>query len=440
MHRVHENTRSYAFPFVQAQVHSIRVTATTSPATLTVPTPHSSSPDPLPEGLSQGEPGYRRASLALLAAGLASFNALYCTQALMPTLTSQLGATPAQASLTVSAATGILAITILPVSVLSERFGRGRLMTISAMAAVIVGLLLPLAPSLGWLVAGRGLQGLLVAGVPATAMAWLSQEIHPRHLPRAMGLYVAGNTVGGLLGRLIPSGVLQFSGWRPALGIDMAFALVCTVAMVTLMPAERRFVPKQLRPGNELRTMGRQWADRRLAGLFGIGFIFMGVFVSLYDFLGYRLTARFGMPPSLIGLVFLLYLFGTLASARAGHLTATRGRSPAMLIGAAMAIVGMPLVASGLLWLTLPGVALFTYGFFTVHSVASGWVGALAPRARGEASGTYLACYYLGSSILGYLSGHVMHAFGWTGLVMWLVGLILIGCALSAMVVRSARS
>ena len=111
-----------------------------------------------------------------------------------------------------------------------------------------------------------------------------------------------------------------------------------------------------------------------------------------------------------------------------------------MLIGAAMAIVGMPLVASGLLWLTLPGVALFTYGFFTVHSVASGWVGALAPRARGEASGTYLACYYLGSSILGYLSGHVMHAFGWTGLVMWLVGLILIGCALSAMVVRSARS
>ena len=62
-------------------------------------------------------------------------------------------------------------------------------------------------------------------------------------------------------------------------------------------------------------------------------------------------------------------------------------------------------------------VALFTYGFFTVHSVASGWVGALAPASRGEASGMYLACYYLGSSIIGYLSGHVMHAFGWWGLV-----------------------
>lgn len=392
----------------------------------------------MPEGLSAGRPGYRRASLALLAAGLASFNALYCTQALMPTLTSQLGATPAQASLTVSAATGILAIAILPVSVLSERFGRGRLMMISALAATVVGLLLPLAPGLAWLVAGRALQGLLVAGVPATAMAWLSQEIHPRHLPRAMGLYVAGNTVGGLLGRLIPSGVLQFGGWRQALAIDMGFALACTVAMVVLMPSERRFRPKPLRLGPELRTMARQWADHRLAGLFGIGFIFMGVFVSLYDFLGYRLTARFGMPVSVVGLIFLLYLFGTLASARAGHLTALHGRGAAMLIGAAMAVIGMPLTASGLLWLVLPGVALFTYGFFTVHSVASGWVGALAPLARGEASGTYLACYYLGSSVLGYLSGHVMRAFGWAGLVAWLVGLILVGCALAAMVAHAA--
>lgn len=394
----------------------------------------------LPEGLALGQPGYRRASLALLAAGLASFNALYCTQAMMPTFTAQLGATPAQASLTVSATTGILAIAILPASVLSERFGRGRVMAVSALAATLVGLLLPLAPGLGWLVAGRALQGLLVAGVPATAMAWLSQEIHPRHLPRAMGLYVAGNTVGGLLGRLIPSGVLQFGGWRLALAVDMGFALACTVAMVVLMPSERRFRPKPLRLGSELRTVAQQWADRRLTGLFGIGFIFMGVFVSLYDFLGYRLAGRFGLPVSVAGLVFLLYLFGTVASARAGRLTAAHGRGAAMLLGAAMVVIGLPLTASGLLWLVLPGVALLTYGFFTVHSVASGWVGSLAPGARGEASGTYLACYYLGSSILGYLSGHVMHGFGWTGLVTWLIGLVLAGCALAGMVALASSA
>ena len=392
-----------------------------------------------PEGLRRGEPGYLRASLALLAAGLASFNALYCTQALMPTLTASLHASPAQAALTVSAATGVLAVSILPASVLSERFGRGRVIVASALAATLLGLLLPLAPGLGWLVAGRALQGLLVAGVPATAMAWLAQEIHPRDLPRAMGLYVAGNTVGGLLGRLIPSGVLQFAGWRHALGIDMAFALACAILIATVIPAERRFTPKRLRLSSELRTMAAQWRDRRLAGLFGVGFIFMGVFVSLYDFLGYRLNSTFGLPMSAIGLVFLLYLFGTLASAQAGRMVGHYGRDKALLVGAAMAIVGMPVIAAGQLWLMLPGVALFTYGFFTVHSVASGWVGALAPASRGEASGMYLACYYLGSSIIGYLSGHVMHAFGWWGLVGWLVALIGIGCLFAGSVSRASH-
>ncbi len=442
MQITHHNKGSHAFPFVHGMFHSDPVTTFAQhPRTPSAPAAPVGTAVPAapPEGLRRGQPAYHRAALALLAAGLASFNAMYCTQALMPALTNELHATPAQASLTVSATTGILALAILPASVLSERFGRGRLIVFSALAATIVGLLLPLAPGLGWLVAGRALQGLLLSGVPATAMAWLAQEIHPKDLPRAMGLYVAGNSVGGLLGRLIPSGVLQFTGWRPALAVDMVFALVCSVVMVLILPKERRFSSKRLRLGSELRTMARQWRDPRLAGLFGVSFIFMGVFVSLYDFLGYRLTARFGMPPSVVGLVFLLYLFGTVASARGGRTAAQRGRGPAILMGAAFCVIGLPLAATGSLWLALPGVAALTYGFFTVHAVASGWVGALAPASRGEASGMYLTCYYLGSSVLGYVSGHVFHAAGWTMLMGWLLALVLVGCALAAMVARSAR-
>ncbi|AZZ41404.1 MFS transporter [Acidipropionibacterium jensenii] len=441
---MHQKRRSNAFPFVQVRTDSRWVTF---PAA--VPSRRSSEDSlsgvprtgdqPLVEGLRHGQPSYHRASLALLFAGLASFNAMYCTQALMPELSTDLHASPAQSALTVSATTGILALAILPASILSERLGRGRVIVFSALAATIVGQLLAFAPSLGWLVAGRGLQGLLLSGVPATAMAWLAQEIHPKDLPRAMGLYVAGNSVGGLIGRLLPSGVLQFAGWRTALNVDMALALTFSIVLAVILPKERRFRPKVLHLRSEIATMVRQWRDPRLAGLFGVGFIFMGVFVSLYNFLGYRLTGRFGMPPSLAGLVFLLYLFGTLASARGGRMAAQRGRGVAILVGTVLCVVGLPVAASGSLWMMLPGVAAFTYGFFTVHAVASGWVGALAPTSRGEASGMYLTCYYLGSSILGYLSGHVFHAAGWTALMMWLLGLVLVGCALAGIVARSAR-
>ena len=163
--------------------------------------------------------------MGLVAAGLATFNALYCTQALMPALTQDLRVDAAQASLTVSAATGLLALTILPASVLSERFGRTRLITTCALLATLLGLALPAAPSLPWLVAGRALQGILLAGVPATAMAWLAEEMDGRHLAPAMGQYVAGTTVGGLLGRLLPAGVLEFASWRWALGLSMACLL-----------------------------------------------------------------------------------------------------------------------------------------------------------------------------------------------------------------------
>ncbi|MGO1592555.1 MFS transporter, partial [Ancrocorticia sp.] len=230
--------------------------------------------------------------------------------------------------------------------------------------------------------------------------------------------------------RLIPAGVLQFADWRVALGVGMCFAFACAVLIAVILPKERRFTPKKLRLGNEVSTMVRQWADPRLASLFLVALIFMGAFVSLYNFLGFRLTDTFGLPDSLAGAIFVLYLFGTVASARSGHAVVARGRGKTMLLGAALVIISLPPMLINNLWVTLIGVGLFTYGFFTVHSVASGWVGALAPLSRGEASGMYLTCYYLGSSVVGYASGHVLHTFGWAGMTVWIGLIVALGCAL----------
>lgn len=393
---------------------------------------------PTDRGLRKGDPAYRRAVVSLVAAGLATFNAMYCTQALMPALSDDLHANPAQTALTVSAATGALAFAILPVSVLSERFGRSRVIVVSALSAALLGLALPWVPSLPWLVAGRAVQGLLLAGVPATAMAWLAEEVDPAHLAPAMGQYVAGTTVGGLLGRLIPSGVLEFASWRWALGVSMVFAVTCSILTAAVLPPQRRFVPKPLTIASETAAVLRHWRNPRLAGLFVLPFLLMGTFVSLYNFLGYRLIGDFGLGQALAGSVFLLYLFGTVASATAGRLAARIGRGRVLVGGAVLALVALPVTAVGSLPLVVAATALFTTGFFAVHSVASGWVGALATRDRAEASGTYLGCYYLGSSILGYTSGVVYHLAGWTGLICWLVGLLVAGVGVAGYVARGS--
>lgn len=377
-------------------------------------------------GLTHTDRDYRRAVLAMLAAGLATFNALYATQALLPTLVDDLGITPTEAALTVSATTGMLAVFIVPMSILSERFGRGRLLIISALAATALGLLLPLAPDATTLIALRALQGIAVAGVPAVAMTWLSEELDPADLGRAMGIYVAGTTVGGLTGRLIPAGLLEIVDWRVALVASSLVALTMAVVMTALLPRQRRFTPKRIGLRTELAAMLDHLRNPRLVGLFIIAFVGMGVFVSLYNFFGFRMIDHFGLSPALVGVVFFMYLSGTWSSARAGALTEKYGRGRVLIAGAALMVVGLLATMSGWLPGALTGLFLFTASFFAMHSTASSWIGLAATSHRAEASSMYLFSYYAGSSLVGAATGVVFAWTSWSGFILILAALLLL--------------
>ena len=386
------------------------------------------------EGLRRGDRDYRRAVLAMLAAGLASFNALYATQALLPMLVDDLDMTPTGAALTVSAATGMLAICIVPASILSERFGRGRILVISALLATTLGLALPLAPDGATLILLRALQGAAIAGVPAVAMTWLSEELRPADLGRAMGVYVAGTTVGGLTGRLIPAGLLEIVDWRVAVLVSSGVALVIAIVMALLLPRQRRFSPKQIRPRSELAAMLGHLRNPQLAALFATAFLGMGVFVSMYNFFGFRMIDHFGLSPALVGLVFIMYLSGTWSAARAGVIAERHGRGPTMTLCTVLLLVGALACASGWLPLALFGLLVFTASFFAMHSTASSWIGLAATSHRAEASSMYLFSYYAGSSLIGAASGLVFARLSWTGFVLSLsaVLVLLIGVALLA--------
>jgi MFS transporter, YNFM family, putative membrane transport protein len=156
-------------------------------------------------GHRAGSGAYRRATLALFAAGMANFMTLYYVQGLLPVFSKQFAVSPTLSAMTLSVTIALLALTIVPASALSERFGRVPVMVFSALSSTGVGLILPWSPNFETLLAGRALQGLLCAGVPAVAMAYLVEEIDGRDIGAAMGTYVAGTSFGGLTGRLIPT-------------------------------------------------------------------------------------------------------------------------------------------------------------------------------------------------------------------------------------------
>ncbi|MET4922099.1 MFS transporter [Streptomyces sp. PSRA5] len=369
---------------------------------------------PTVESLAPGRPGYRRMSFALFAAGVAAFALLYSTQALLPAITADLGVTAGQASWTVSAATGALALFVLPLSALSERFGRRTLMTVSLTVAVLVGLLVPFAPNLEWLIALRAVQGAALAGLPASAMAYLAEEVRPKALVGAIGLFVAGNSIGGMSGRVVAGWISQLWGWRAALAAVGLIALVCAVVFRVLLPKARHFHPGTLNPRALAKTVGGHLADPLLRRLYAIGALFMTVFGAVYTAIGFRLVeAPFNLPQGVIGSIFLVYLVGTVSSAAAGQLVARLGRRGALYLAVGTTAAGLLLSLADSLGAVLLGLVLITAGFFAGHAVASSAVSRTAKTGRAQASALYQSAYYLGSSAGGTLGAVAFHTGGW---------------------------
>lgn len=368
--------------------------------------------------MAPGGPGYRRMSFALFLAGVATFALLYSTQALLPLISADLGVSASTASWTVSAATGALALFVLPLSALSERYGRRTLMTASLAVAVVVGLLVPLAPSVGALIALRAVQGAALAGLPASAMAYLAEEVRPKALVAAIGMFVAGNSIGGMSGRIVTGWVAQAWGWRWALAVVGAVAVLCALAFRALLPAPRHFTPGTLSPKSLARTVRSHLSNPLLCRLYAIGALFMTVFGAVYTVIGYRLTeAPFSLPQGVIGSIFLVYLVGTASSAAAGKLVARLGRRGALYLAASTTAAGLLLSLSSDILLVLLGLVLITAGFFAGHAVASSSVSRTATRGRAQASALYQSAYYVGSSAGGTLGAIAFHSGGWAGTV-----------------------
>ncbi|MGW3567698.1 MFS transporter [Streptomyces sp. NPDC000941] len=381
-----------------------------------------------PDRMSPGDPGFGRMRLALFAAGLATFALLFSTQALLPAISADLDVQPDQASWTVSAATLALALAVLPLSALSERFGRRAMMTGSLAVAVAVGLAVPFAPDLGWLIALRAVQGAAIAGIPASAMAYLSEEVRPSSLISAIGLFVAGNSFGGMTGRLLTGWVADGWGWRVSLATVGVLSLVCAIAFRLLLPKARHFTPSAVSPRALARTVGGHLSDPLLRRLYAIGALFMTVFGGVYTVIGYRLVAEpFNLSQSLVGSIFLIYLVGTASSAAAGKLVGRLGRRGALYVAVTTTTAGLLLSLGDSLVAVLLGLVLITAGFFAGHAVASSSVSRAAKTGRAQASALYQTAYYIGSSVGGTLGALAFHAAGWSGTVV--LGLVAVAGA-----------
>lgn len=382
--------------------------------------------------IKRGTALFIRVTLAMFSAGLATFALLYCVQPILPVLSQEFGVSPASSSISLSISTGMLAVGLLFTGPLSDAIGRKPVMVTALLLASCCTLLSTVMTSWHGILIMRALIGLSLSGVAAVGMTWLAEEIHPSFVAFSMGLYISGNSIGGMSGRLLSGVFTDFFSWRIAVGVIGCFALAAALMFWKILPDSRHFRPTPLRPRTLAINFRLHWRDRGLPLLFVTGFLLMGAFVTLFNYIGYRLMqSPWHLSQAIVGLLSVAYLTGTWSSPKAGTMTSRFGRGPVLLGSTAIMLLGVLLTLFASLWLIFAGMLLFSAGFFAAHSVASSWIGPRARRAKGQASSLYLFSYYLGSSVAGTLGGVFWHRFGWNGvggfIALLLIAALLVG-------------
>ncbi|MBA2535472.1 MAG: MFS transporter [Rubrobacter sp.] len=386
--------------------------------------------------LGPGTGAFRRAVAALFAGGFVTFAILHCTQPLMPIFSVRFGVSPATASLSLSATTATLAVSLLFAAAISGRRSRKAVMVASLLGSSSLALLLALSPNFASLLAVRALQGVVLAGLPSVAMAYVSEEFRPEGLGVAMGLYVGGTSLGGMAGRISAGVLADAFSWRVALTCVGIVGLLGALWFWAGLPAPSNS-PLDPRGGAGEGLFGAFAGPLRDPGLvcvFGVGFLLMGSFMTLFNYVGYLLLGPpYGLSQAAVGLVFAAYLAGTFSSAWMGRLADRYGRPRVLRAGVAIMLVGASLTLVGDLYAVLAGIVAFVFGFFGAHSVASGLVGErAAAQSKAQASSLYLLFYYAGASVVGTASGLLWRPYGWPGVIISLTILLLLALAATA--------
>ena len=387
--------------------------------------------------IERGTPAFRRTNLAVFAAGFSTFALLYCVQPLLPEFSREFGIGAAQSSLAVSSTTAMLAISMLAVGSISEAVGRKPVMAASLLAAALLTIASALVPGWRSFIALRAVEGVAFAGLPAIAMAYLSEEMGRGSIGLAMGLYVGGTGLGGMAGRLLTAAITDVASWRAALGTIGILGVVAALVFWRSLPPSRHFRPRPLAVGELAGSFVRHLRDPGLLALFSEGFLIMGSFVTIYNYIGYRLLAPpYSLSQTAVGTIFTVYLVGIGSSAWLGDLGGRIGRGKLLWVTIVIMLAGVVATFARPLATIVAGIALLTFGFFAAHSIVSSWVGLRAHHARAQASSLYLFFYYTGSAIAGSVGGFFWTADGWRGVAGFVCALLVAGVLLALWLAR----
>jgi len=354
---------------------------------------------------------------------------LFAAQAILPALAQAYHASPADMGLALNASTLGMAGGGLFVGLFGARLDRRRTIAGSLALLAIPTLLLAFAPNLAVFAGLRIAQGLCMATAFSLSLAYLGDRYMGAGTAGAFAAYIAGNVASNLVGRLISAGVADHFGIGASFMsfaiLNLAGALLAITTMRTMSKSEVTTTTGSWR---------RLWSNPRLRRAFGVGFCILFVFIGVFTYVNFVLAR----PPLELGMMrtgfaYFVFLPSIFTTPLAGKAVARIGTPKTLWASLGMAAVGLPMLLAPSLPLVLAGMTIVAIGTFFAQAVVTAFVGQAAGEDRAAASGTYLACYFLGGLAGTAVLGPLFDNFGWGACVAG----VAVGLAAAAVMGRS---
>jgi predicted MFS family arabinose efflux permease len=358
-----------------------------------------------------------RRRLAVAINGFCTFLNLYSPQALLPELSREFGATAAEISTIMTASTLAVALTAPVTGAIADTFGRKRVIAFALFAVTVPTVMLTLAHDVHTIAVWRFVQGLFMPGIFAVTVAYIGDEWAPNEVAGVTGLYVTGSSIGGFAGRIVPGALADLVGWRYAFLVLAAMTLVAAVAILFMLPRERRFVRSEGLAASAAQML-RHLRNPQLIATFAVGFGTLFNFIATFTYISFHLAAPpYNFSSTWLGALFFTYLGGTAMAPWTGRLIARYGRRNFVLRVIAVWILGALMLLAPGLPLIIAGLVVCATAGMLCQSVSTGYIAMSAKQGRSSAVGLYVTCFYVGGSVGAFLPGVTWASLGWPGAV-----------------------
>jgi EmrB/QacA subfamily drug resistance transporter len=167
----------------------------------------------------------------------------------LPSIRRDLHASVSGLQWTIDAYVIVLASLLLLSGSTADRLGRKRIFQVGLSVFVLGSLLCSLAPTLGWLIAARALQGVGGSMLNPVAMSIITNVFtEPRERARAIGAWGATVGISLGLGPVVGGLLTQSVGWRAIFWINVPIGLAAVILTALYVPESRAQRARRIDP------------------------------------------------------------------------------------------------------------------------------------------------------------------------------------------------